>query len=149
MKKPILIVALIFVAGVAAYFFSLFPKPQDKIPQRIFDVSDYESAAGDIGAQINDLSPTPPTGEAWIVSEAEFVKGKPYVYVTYHDTHNIFRILLEIFFIQSSGRDGYSFRTIAVFEPLDTGLPTGQASWKLTAGQDLPDAGETVKINPN
>src|SRR3989344_6257602 len=139
MKRNILIIVLILGAGVAAYFLSQQPQNQGKVSQRVFDASDYESAASDIDKKINDLSPTPPTGEAWVVSEAEFVKGEPYVYVTYHDTHNIFRILLEIFFIQNSGSDGFSFRTLAVFEPIEAGLPTGQATWKLTAGQGLSE----------
>ena len=135
MKKVILIVVFVIAGLIAVYLLPKITKPpENKFERQILSSESYPEAVLEIAGQINDLSPTPPTAETWIVRELEFVKGDPHAYVIYHDTHNVFRILIE------TGKGRY--RTVAAFEPVDSG-------WKLAGGKDLAKGKETVRIMTN
>lgn len=133
--KIFTIIAVLILAAVAAIFFWPAPKQTNDFESAILDDESYAGAVQEIASQINELSPTPPTENTWTVRDVEFVKGEQYAYVVYHDTHNIFRILLE------TGEDN-TYRTVATFEADSSG-------WRLTHGQDLATGRETVKISPN
>ena len=148
MKTTILISAII-VAGIGAVYFWQKPILQDKqnsAEPLVINVEDYAKVVADIGKQINELSPTPPTEDSWTVREVEFVKGEPYAYVVYHDTHNIFRILVETgwrpYQDDQKNKFATTYQTIAAFEADSTG-------WRLTGGEDLAKGKETVKITNN
>ncbi len=148
MKTAILILVII-VAGLGAIYLWQKPILQDKqnsIEPLVINVEDYATVAAEIGKQINDLSPTPPTEDTWIVRDVEFVKNEPYAYVVYHDTHNIFRILVETgwrpYQPDQKIRSVTAFHAIATFESAEGG-------WRLAHGEDLARGKETVKISPN
>ena len=100
----------------------------------------------DLENKITELSPTPPTEAHWTVREVEFVKNQPHAYVVYHDTHNVFRILVETgwkpYHPDDKVKEATVYRTIAIFEAAESG-------WRLVHGEDLATGRETVKINPN
>ena len=123
--KTIIIILVLILAGFAAVFFLPQAEKLDenKFESQILDSQSYPDAASEIALQINELSPTPPTEDRWTVREVEFVKNEPYAYVVYHDTHNIFRMLVEI------GENG-KYRTIATFE-------ADKKGWRLAHGEDL------------
>lgn len=140
--KKVIIIAMLATAGFSgAYFMPKAVKPnENKFEQQILGSEFYSEAADKIARQINDLSPMPPTESSWIVREVEFVKSEPYAYVTYLDTHNVFRVLVETGFKPYAQENNY--RIVAIFEATASG-------WKLTHGEDLAVGRETVKINPN
>lgn len=133
--KTAIIVAVLIVAAIAAIYFLPAQSEQDKFEGVVLNSEAYADAVQEIASKINELSPTPPTEQTWIVREVEFVKGEPYAYVIYHDTHNIFRILVE------TGKENIS-RIAATFEADSQG-------WRLTGGEDLAKHAETVKITVN
>ena len=133
--KIIITIAVIVLAAAAVLYFSPAFTPSPTFESVIFESGDYAKAVESIAASINALPPTPPTEQTWTVRDVEFVKNEPYAYVVYHDTHNIFRILLET-------GNNQTFRTVAAFE-------AGGAAWRLTGGEDLAAGRETVKISSN
>ena len=135
MKTAILVLGFVILVLAAMYLFPMSGIQKNTFEPVVLESGSYSAAMQEISQRINDLSPTPPTEQTWTVREVEFVKNEPYAYVVYHDTHNIFRILLE------TGR-GNTFRTAAAFEADSQG-------WRVIGGEDLAKGKETVKINPN
>ena len=81
-----------------------------------------------ISRSINTISPTPPTSDSWTVERVDFVADESLAYVVYHDTRNIFRILVKIELASNRAK----FKTLASFELKSA----GPAEWTLAAGED-------------
>lgn len=130
MRFAISIAAL--VLGGSAVF--LFRGQQLDIPDSFEAVAvgpaSYEQAAADIASRINDLSPTPPADEKWIATQIDFVENESLAYVTYTDTHNVFRLLLQ------TGKN-QEFRVLATFEKSKRG-------WEKKFGSDEGAGKKTV-----
>jgi len=137
--KLVIAIVLALVTGIVVFN---LPAPSQQFKSVTVPAEAYEETAKDIARRINDLSPMPPVEHSWIASEVEFAKDTAYAYVIYHDTRNIFRILLEV------GQNN-QYRTAAAFEPAEASATAGTAKWRLIGGQDLAARLETVKISPN
>lgn len=121
---------IIIGAAVLIYFggnYVTSDNSQNPVTQSV-DLT-YGETAEAIAGSINDISPTPPTGDAWVVERVDFVRDQNFSYVTYQDTRNIFRIM-----VSAHLRDGKpQFRTVATFEPAGV----EPLRWRLITGQDL------------
>lgn len=134
-----IIAGLVILAGLIAVF-SLFYfrtddlRTPDKYTEKI-SVNDYPKISEELDRRINELSPTPPA-EQWTIETLEFVRDHNLGYITYHDTYNVFRILVEI------GKKGDEFRyhVKGTFEKTDNG-------WRLNSGQDLGAGKALIKVN--
>ena len=71
----------------------------------------------DLRERVTDISPTPPTEKRWTVREVEFAENSDLAYITYHDTHNVFRLLVSV--IKQNGQ--YQYRVLAQFEKSEDG----------------------------
>lgn len=136
MRAVITVGAIILAIGGGAYFFFSQPLPR-VVPQNSEKISpaDYLAVSADIRDKINEISPTPPTEARWEVSAIEFVQDTNYAYVTYEDTLNIFRLLIEI---RKAGKD-YHYRVQATFE-------LSSAGWRLKYGKDLEGKKLLIKM---
>ena len=149
MKKVIIIIVLLIAGFSAVYFLPKAAGPdENKLERQILNVASYPDSARDISRRINELSPTPPAGKTWTVTEVEFVKNDSYAYVIYNDTHNVFRILLETYWKPYSQQKSDEYRVVATFEPASQAGRPDQSGWNLTNGQDLAKGRQTVKISP-
>ena len=132
------IIVVLVIGGVAAYYFLNEGQSDEETVYYNIGESDYQAVGSDLGDEIDNLSPTPPTEKDWTVTDIEFAKNSNLAYVTYHDTHNIFRILLEI---HKTGGE-YYYQVKATFEQ-------GQNGWKKKFGEDVAAGRELIKISVN
>lgn len=133
MKKFLLGVIILSVALVV--FFILQTRGEEIKSPNPIPPSEYHLVVSDLESKIDDLSPTPPTEDDFIIQSISFAKDTNLAYVIYHDTHNIFRILVEI--EKPTGK--YQYRTRAVFEKTSSG-------WQKKFGEDLAQDQELIEI---
>lgn len=118
----VILIAALAVAGAVVFLFRGQPSNKlDGFESVVIIPASYEEAAADIAGKINDLSPTSPADETWIATQIDFVEDEPLAYVTYTDTHNMFRLLLR------TGKSEY--RLLATFEQ-------GPRGWEKKFGND-------------
>ncbi len=129
-----ILISLLFLAAVSLVFF---------LPQRAavpvtkletIEPVEYAAILADVNRKIDDLSPTPPTTKDWLVADLAFAKGTNLAYITYHDTRNRFRILVEI----GKRAEEYHYTVKANFEPKASG-------WQQIHGEDLA-AGKELSV---
>lgn len=123
--KLALVFIIIAVAAVAVYLFLPRKQPAVEFLGQV-GPDQYQSIVSDLQNRITEVSPTPPTESRWTVRVVEFAQNSDLAYITYHDTHNLFRILVRI------GRRGgsYHYKLEAAFEKSESG-------WRKTFGEDL------------
>lgn len=135
-KKNLVGILVIGLGLVISLSYYLTPKGIDsKISSERIVIEDYPKIAREIKQKIDDLSPTPPTEKDWHVEAIEFVSNENLVYVTYHDTHNVFRMLLKIVKQQHQ----YDYILQGTFEKTNNG-------WQRKFGDDLGANKSLIKI---
>src|SRR3989344_7393225 len=94
MNRNLIRLAIVLAASAAVYFFSL-PRtsPVKTAPPLASD--EYPAVVLDLRERVTDISPTPPTEKRWTVREVEFAENSDLAYITYHDTHNVFLLLVS------------------------------------------------------
>ena len=131
------VIDVFIIAGAAALIYfggsliALNDHDQTPVIQGV-DRTDQETAQL-ISERINDISPTPPTSESWVVEQIDFVKDQDLAYATYHDTHNLLKILINT----------KNLKTVATFE-LESVNPL---KWQLVAGEDKGEGKELINYD--
>lgn len=114
---------IIAAAGIVYYGANLLGYQTPEPPETRADLT-AEETIREINRSINLISPVPPASESWIVEQIDFVERENKAYVNYHDTRNIFRILIST--------ESLPFKTAAVYEA-ESANPL---KWKLAKGGD-------------
>jgi len=138
MKIALSVVGIVAGILVAVY---VFGKPHADITPQNFGVPtpadlalDRSEVAAAFEARVNDISPTPATGDiGWVVRKIDFVEGKPAAYVEYTDTHLLLRLL-----VQYKAATPVDFFVLATFTPIDID------TWQIANGEDVAKDKELI-----
>ncbi|OGE88740.1 MAG: hypothetical protein A2722_02460 [Candidatus Doudnabacteria bacterium RIFCSPHIGHO2_01_FULL_50_11] len=127
----LLLIAAVLLAAATLYI--LFQVPSAENGGQVNGAAtasapaDMPQTAVLLAGKINELSPTPPTGDiGWVARRISFVEGPQKAYIEYTDTHLALRVLVEYTYQAS----GFEARVLATFEPDEFG------GWTLAHGTD-------------